>query len=330
MAATATARPRDTVSMHRRPGAGLPATAAVRKRRMNVMTQRDLATPTGDRRARCIVAGFALAFTLVALSAFAEPPLPPPTPDVDSSEQDGRFVGEIRARIGHPFATVAQALAASREWCAFAILHPNVKGCICETSSEGERVTLYAGPKRGANLEDAYPIRYSFVTSAPTPQRIEIRLNAVAGPLRTRDYEFSITAEPAGDRTTRLVVRYAYRPSMESRLATAGYLATVGAGKHGFTIVGRDASGRAQYIGGVRGIVERNAMRQLLAVEAYLDTRAREATQRDRARFERFHALTEQHAEQLHELERDEYLALKTVEYERQLERQRVADAVPY
>ena len=60
----------------------------------------------------------------------------------------------------------------------------------------------------------------------------------------------------------------------------------------------------------MRGIVERNAMRQLLAVEAYLDTRAA-AAERDRARFERFHDLTERHAEQLRELERDEYLALK-------------------
>ncbi|HVJ74649.1 MAG TPA: hypothetical protein VNB03_11530 [Casimicrobiaceae bacterium] len=296
---------------------------------MDVSTQRGFATPPGDRRRRGLVASLALAFALVALPAAGEPPVPPPAPEIDSSEQDGRVVGEIRARIGYPFETVALALGASREWCSFAILHPNIKGCICEASPDGERLTLYAGPKRGASLEDAYPIRYSFAASSPTPQRLDIRLRAAAGPLKTRDYEFAITAEAAGERTTRLVVRYAYRPSMESRLATAGYLATVGAGKHGFTIVGKDASGRAQYIGGVRGIVERNAMRQLLAVEAYLDTRAREAGGRDRARLERFHALTERHAEQLRELERDEYLTLKTAELERQQERQRVADTVP-
>ena len=124
-----------------------------------------------------------------------------------------------------------------------------------------------------------------------------------------------------------MVVRYAYRPSFESKLATAGYLATVGAGKSGFTVVGKDRDGRAVYVGGVRGIVERNAMRQLLAVQAYLDTRA--AAQRDRARFERFHELTEQHAEQLRELDRAEYLQLKAVEFERQVERQRLSDGAP-
>ena len=91
--------------------------------------------------------------------------------------------------------------------------------------------------------------------------------------------------------------------------------------------MGKDGEGRPVYVGGIRGIVERNAMRQLLAIEAYLDTRA--VAQRDRARFERFHDLTERHAGQLHELERDEYLALKTAELERQVERQRRTDGAP-
>ena len=281
------------------------------------------------RRGTLAAVALALGIGLAAPAARAEPPLPPPAPEVDSGEEDGRFVGEIRARIEHPFPVVSRALAESREWCAFAILHPNIKGCICEKAPDGDRVTFYAGPKRGASLEDAHPIRYTFTLPKVTGDRIEIRLNAATGPLKTRDYEFAITAEPAGERTTRLVVRYAYRPSFESKLATAGYLATVGAGKHGFTIVGKDSSGRAQYVGGVRGIVERNAMRQLLAVEAYLDTRAREAAERDRARFERFHDLTERHADQLRELERDEYLALKTSEFRRQQARQRQADGAP-
>jgi hypothetical protein len=282
-----------------------------------------------SRRLAALALALALAGTAAAapLPEVAPQPAVAPLPQVDSGERDGRFVGEIRARIDHPFASVAQALAASREWCAFAILHPNVKGCLCERGADGESVVLFAGPKRGASLEDAYPIRYAFAAPTVTAQRVDIRLRAASGPMKTRDYEFSIVAEPAGERTTRLVVRYAYRPSFESKLATAGYLATVGAGKTGFTIVGQDRDGRPVYVGGIRGIVERNAMRQLLAVQAYLDTRA--AAQRERARFERFHELTEQHAEQLHELERSEYLALKTSELQRQVERQRAIDGAP-
>ena len=283
--------------------------------------------PSSMLRPRALAALAALALGLAAGIAAAEPTPAAQLPEVDSGERDGRYVGEIRARIEHPFELVSRALAASREWCAFAILHPNVKGCICERGAEGERVVIFAGPKRGSTLEDAYPIRYTFAAPTVTPQRVEIRLNASLGPLKTRDYEFAILAEPAGERTTRLVVRYAYRPSLESKLATTGYLATVGAGKHGFTVVGKDGEGRPVYVGGIRGIVERNAMRQLLAIQAYLDTRA--AAQRDRARFERFHDLTERHAEQLRELDRNEYLQLKAVEFERQVERQRVTDGAP-
>ena len=127
---------------------------------------------------RSALAALVRAVLIVAPACRAEPPVPPPAPEVDSSEQDGRFVGEIRARIGHPFAAVSAALAAPREWCAFAILHPNVKGCVCETSPEGERVTLYAGPKRGASLEDAYPIRYAFAA----PVVVVPRRDAVSDP----------------------------------------------------------------------------------------------------------------------------------------------------
>ena len=290
---------------------------------MNDAMSRAAVGPRGQR-ARGLVAGVVLALALAGAPVLAQT-----SPEIDSGERDGRFVGEIRARIAHPFATVAQALTASREWCALAILHPNIKGCICEHGADGERVTFYAGPKRGAKLEDAYPIRYTFRTPTVTAQRIDIQLNAEQGPLKTRDYEFAISAEPAGASTTRLVVRYAYRPSLQSNLATAGYLATVGAGKHGFTIVGKDSSGRPQYVGGTRGIVERNAMRQLLAVEAYLDTRAQLDAERDRARLERFHDLTERHADQLRELDRGEYLTLKASELARQYERQRVVDGAP-
>jgi hypothetical protein len=49
------------------------------------------------------------------------------------------------------------------------------------------------------------------------------------------------------------------------------YLATSGREKVGFTIVGRDAEGRPEYIDGLRGAVERYAMRLYLAINAYLE-----------------------------------------------------------
>jgi hypothetical protein len=49
------------------------------------------------------------------------------------------------------------------------------------------------------------------------------------------------------------------------------YLTTRGRDKVGFTVVGKAEDDGPEYIGGLRGAVERNAMRLYLAIDAYLD-----------------------------------------------------------
>jgi hypothetical protein len=92
-------------------------------------------------------------------------------------------------------------------------------------------------------------------------------------------------------------------------------------------VTGTDNAGKPVYIGGLRGIVERNAVRQLYALEAYLDTHAEPAPARDAKRFDRFYMLCDRFAEQLREHEREEYVSLKKRELERQAERQKSVDA---
>jgi len=48
------------------------------------------------------------------------------------------------------------------------------------------------------------------------------------------------------------------------------YLATLGSDKVGFTIMGKLPDGQPKYVGGMRGVVERNTMRYYLAIEAHL------------------------------------------------------------
>ena len=70
--------------------------------------------------------------------------------------------------------------------------------------------------------------------------------------------------------------------------------------------------GQPVYINGVRGMVERNAMRYYLAIEAYFGAMsAPTAQQQQEKRLHDWFALTEEHPRQLHEMERDEYLAIK-------------------
>ena len=89
------------------------------------------------------------------------------------------------------------------------------------------------------------------------------------------------------------------------------YLATSGRDKVGFSVVDRTADGQPVYVGGVRGVVERNTMRYYLALEAYLGTLDAPAADRLEKRLRAFHAALERYPRQLHELELDEYLEIK-------------------
>jgi hypothetical protein len=96
-----------------------------------------------------------------------------------------------------------------------------------------------------------------------------------------------------------------------ARLATKAYLATAGRNKVGFTITGQDADGKPVYINGVRGMIERNAMRYYLAVEAYLASLSAPPAEQQEKRLQAWYAATERCPAQLHEMERDDYLAMK-------------------
>lgn len=87
------------------------------------------------------------------------------------------------------------------------------------------------------------------------------------------------------------------------------YLATFGRSKVGFTVVGKASDGKGELIRGTRGLVERNAMRYFLAVDAYLS--AESAVARRQAWFN----ATEQYPLQLHEIDSARYLELKAEDH---------------
>ena len=107
-------------------------------------------------------------------------------------------------------------------------------------------------------------------------------------------------------------LHYSYAFGTAARLATKGYLATSGSGKIGFT---REGKG---YVRGLRGAVERNAMRYYLAVESYLGSLGAAPGRQFATRIQHWFDATERYARQLHEMDRGSYLAMKQREYARQ------------
>lgn len=231
---------------------------------------------------------------------------------VDSVEGGERVGGTIRGEFEHPFAPLSARLQSPAEWCAVVVLHLNVKGCTHERTAEGDVVTVHGGRKEYASA--THPIRYQFRVVSASADYLRVALVAPSGPLLTRDYALTLEAAPVGDHTF-VVLEYAFRPSAASRAATAAYLATAGRAKVGFTVVGHDPSGHPVRVGGVRGIVERNAMRNFLALDAWATSLTAPAPERFERSLQRMAALTDRFATQLREMPADEYVAIKRREW---------------
>jgi len=239
---------------------------------------------------------------------------------IDSTEDGERVHGTIYGELAHPFAPLAERLTLPAEWCAVVRLHINVKACTYEHTADGDFLTIYSGRKFYQPIARAYPIRYRFRVAAVRSDYVRIALTAPEGPFGTGDYALELEATPVGARSF-VVLRYGFRTSTASRLTVSTYLATSGSGKVGFTTTGRDPAGRRLLVGGLRGLVERNAMRNFLALDAWLDSFDAPATERFEHSVRHMTMLTGQYPDQLVEMPATDYQAIKLREWREQLDR---------
>lgn len=237
---------------------------------------------------------------------------------LDSRESGDQVMGDIHARVDYPFAAVKAALSKPQQWCEVMILHLNTKSCRATASGENAMLTVYIGSKDEQALEDAYPVRFNFKAAAMQQEYFRIELHAEDGPLSTSDYRIMLEAVDIGQNRTFLHLNYAYSYGLAGRLAMKTYLATIGSNKVGFTVTGRNDDGEPEYIGGVRGVIERNTMRYYLAIDAYLSALSASPSQQLEQRLRHWYNATEQYPRQLHEIEREDYLTMKRQEYRRQ------------
>jgi hypothetical protein len=237
---------------------------------------------------------------------------------LNSTESSHDLKGEIYAVVDYPFATVNQALNNPAHWCDVLILHINIKYCHADENKTGTTLTVNLGKKNAQPLADTYRVNFSYREIITTADYFAVELYAENGPLNTRDYRIWVEATPIKGGRTFLHFTYAYAFGLAGRVAMQGYLATIGSDKVGFTVTGKLADGNPNYIKGVRGVVERNTMRYYLAIDAYLSELNAPASQQLERRLKSWYRSTEQYPRQLHEVELNEYLAMKREEYERQ------------
>jgi hypothetical protein len=229
---------------------------------------------------------------------------------VESGESSGGHKGAIYAVIEQPFKQVGAALRRAAQWCEVLVVQANVKNCEASNRSR-EALSLFVARKPADPPDRAYRVDFRYDVPAAEPDYLHVALNAPDGPLGTTDYRIRLEAAPLDPDRTFLHLAYSYTLRSAARMGMSMYLGSSGRDKVGFSVVDRTPEGRPVYVGGVRGVVERNTMRYYLALEAYLGTLGAPAEERTEKRLRAFHAGLERHPRQLHELELAEYLEIK-------------------
>jgi hypothetical protein len=227
---------------------------------------------------------------------------------LESKETNGILTGDVDAVVAQPYDVIGRTLSQMHHWCDVLMLPFNVKGCRARGSGRSGNLSVAIGRKASQSATDAYQVDFNYRVVAATADYLSVQLSADAGPLGTKNYRIVLEATPLDAKRSFVHLSYSYSYGAAARLAMKGYLGTTGRDKIGFSIVGRRPDGGPMYIGGERGVIERNSMRYYLAIEAFLGAPGAEQAEK---RLNDWFAAVERYPRQLHEMERDEYLTMK-------------------
>ncbi len=237
--------------------------------------------------------------------ALADSPFDRPL-HVESAVSGGEHSGEVYAVIEQPYGVVAPALARPAHWCDILMLQVNVKRCEAPGAGAAPTVTAFITRKARESVQDAHRVEFRYALAAAGADYVRIALTAPSGPVGTSDYRIRLEAAPADASRTLLHLSYAYTLGFMARIAMDAYLATSGRDKAGFSVVERLPDSRPVYVDGVRGVIERSAMRHYLAIEAFLDSPHDMET-----RLHLWYAAIGRHPQLREQVGRDEYVEMK-------------------
>lgn len=238
---------------------------------------------------------------------------------LESVERDNRAHVNIYGIFDYPFSRVADVLKVPANWCDIVFLHPNVKTCTYRERTDESLLTFYFGRKTYQPPEGRTEVIASFRNVSQHQGYLDIILDADQGPFGTKDHKMRFEAVPIDGGRTFVHVSYAYSDSAALHLAAKIYFATLGHGKVGFTVTGKDKDGNPEYIGGTRGAVERSAVRYYLAIQSFMNTVRYPEESRFSMRISEWHDLTTRYRKQLYDLEKQEYMTSKAKEHQNQI-----------
>lgn len=231
---------------------------------------------------------------------------------LESSDKDRRVRGEVLARLDQPLPALRAALEDPQRWCEIMLLTPSITQCVAQPGSPAQ-LQVRLGRRFDQAPKDGVKAQFAF---HPRPSSNDhyshVELTADKGPLGTTDYRIEVEAMALDDKRSVLRMAYSYAYGLKASLATKAYLATKGGDKVGFTHVD-GANDKSALIGGMRGSVERNAMRYYLAIEAHVaESRDRETpAQRLNASLDHWLEAIAKYPRQIAESDPDAYRRVK-------------------
>ena len=242
---------------------------------------------------------------------------------MESYEKDDKVHVDVYGIFDHPFSSVVNVLKVPANWCDILSLYPNIKACTFRDQPGNGLLTFYLGRKVYQLPEDARQIIFHYRNTGLQQGYLDTVLNSDAGPFGTKDHRLRVEAVPIDGGRTFVHVSYAYSDSVALRLAGKIYFATLGRGKVGFTETGTDRNGAPVFIGGPRGAIERNAVRCYFAIQAFMNALNYPEDNRFSMRLNAWYDLTIRYRRQLFDLDKKDYLTIKTAEHGNQLSLQR-------
>jgi hypothetical protein len=246
---------------------------------------------------------------------------------LESNGENSQVVGDVYGILPYPFKMVRNALGAPASWCEIVPQHLNIKACTYQHQNSQCNLTIYSGRKFYERADDVYQLDYLYSIKARQDNYFNISLDAEDGPLDTGNYIITAEAIPLTETTTFIHFHYSYEHGFVTSLAMSTYFMTLGSDKIGFSIVEYDGNNQPVYVNGIRGVIERNSIRYYFAIQSYLDSLSAPVEERFETRISKWFDLTEQHHEQLYEMDKDEYLQYKRKEWQDQRRLQELVNA---
>jgi hypothetical protein len=233
---------------------------------------------------------------------------------ITSQESAAHLSGDLFATVEYDMADLNTAVGSSERWCEVMLLLSNSHGCHATGGKKNDILQVAISSSKTADMTGATPTAFELQVRSTTADYLDAALVATEGPMGTRNISLRLQAIPLTATRSFVHLHYAYDTQWLGQVAMQAYLQTAGRGKVGFTRVS-GTNGNTNYIDGARGVIERNTMRYFLGLECALTFDAQKAPQRFNSMAQCWYEQVEQYPVQLHEMQRTEYLDMKSAEY---------------